>query len=104
MPAFTRDAAISPVTLRLMEIVLGIDNIVFISILTGKLPANQQPKARTLGLILAPVIRLSLLGRVKRIMGLTAVFFSVGKGDFTGRKLILLGAGLFLIGKSTPRD
>jgi predicted tellurium resistance membrane protein TerC len=59
------EIAVSLVTLSLMEIVLGIDNIVFISILTGKLPAAQQPKARNLGLILALVIRLGLLGAIK---------------------------------------
>jgi predicted tellurium resistance membrane protein TerC len=97
----------SLVTLSLMEIVLGIDNIVFISILTGKLPAEQQPRARTLGLTLALVIRLGLLGAIKWIMGLTAVLFTVsnpfGKEtwEFTGQKLILLGGGLFLMGKST---
>ncbi len=101
MPAFTGDAVISLVTPSLMEIVLGIDNIVFISILTGKLPAKQQPEARTLGLILALVIRLGLLGAIKWIMGLTAVLFSIATWDFTGQKLILLGGGLFLIGKST---
>ena len=91
----------SLVTLSLMEIVLGIDNIVFISILTGKLPAAQQPRARTLGLSLALVIRLGLLGAIKWIMGLTATLFTIGKWDFSGQKLILLGGGLFLMAKST---
>jgi len=103
----TPEALVSLVTLSLMEIVLGIDNIVFISILTGKLPAQQQPRARTLGLTLALIIRLGLLGAIKWIMGLTAVLFTVsnpfGKEswEFTGQKLILLGGGLFLRAKST---
>ena len=95
------EALLSLVTLSLMEIVLGIDNIVFISILTGKLPQEQQPKARNLGLVLALGIRLGLLGAIRWIMGLTAVLFSIGKWHFSGQKLILLAGGLFLIGKST---
>jgi predicted tellurium resistance membrane protein TerC len=102
MSEFLRpEALISLVTLSLMEIVLGIDNIVFISILTSKLPASQQPRARTLGLTLALIIRLGLLGAIKWIMGLTATLFAIGKWDFTGQKIILLVGGLFLIGKST---
>jgi len=95
------NAIFSLLTLSLMEIVLGIDNIVFITILTGKLPAAQQPKARNLGLVLALFIRLGLLGAIKWIMSLTATLFSVGKWDFSGQKLILLVGGLFLMGKST---
>ena len=101
------EAIVSLVTLALMEIVLGIDNIVFISILTGKLPEAQQPKARKLGLTLALGIRLLLLAGIKWIMGLKAVLFTVTlellkfKYDATGQKLILLVGGLFLIGKST---
>jgi predicted tellurium resistance membrane protein TerC len=92
---------LSLVTLSLMEIVLGIDNIVFISILTGKLPEAQQPRARTLGLTLALFIRLGLLGAIRWIMGLTAPLFSIFDWSFSGQKLILLGGGLFLMGKST---
>ena len=101
------EALVSLVTLSLMEIVLGIDNIVFISILTGKLPAEKQPRARTLGLSLALIIRLGLLGAIQWIMGLTATLFTVknpfaeGQWDFSGQKLILLGGGLFLMAKST---
>ncbi|HZE95869.1 MAG TPA: TerC family protein [Planctomycetota bacterium] len=98
---FTADALLSLLTLSLMEIVLGIDNIVFISILVGKLPAEQQDKARKLGLTGALLIRLGLLGAVKWIMGLTTVLFSIGTYPFSGQKLILLGGGLFLVGKST---
>ena len=103
----TPEALVSLVTLSLMEIVLGIDNIVFISILTGKLPADQQPKARKLGLGLALLIRLGLLGAIKWIMSLKATLFTVSLPllkfhlDVTGQKLILLIGGLFLIGKST---
>jgi len=95
------EALLSLLTLSLMEIVLGIDNIVFISILVGKLPAAQQKKARTIGLSLALVIRLGLLGAIKWIMGLTATLFTIFGKDVTGQKLILLGGGLFLVGKST---
>jgi len=101
------EALVSLLTLSLMEIVLGIDNIVFISILTGKLPLEQQPKARKLGLALALLIRLGLLGAIKWIMGLKATLFTVSlamlkfKLDVSGQKLILLIGGLFLIGKST---
>ena len=95
------EALLSLVTLSLMEIVLGIDNIVFITILTGKLPKEQQPKARNLGLVLALGIRLGLLGAIKWIMGLTAPLFTLWDWTFTGQKLILLGGGLFLMGKST---
>jgi predicted tellurium resistance membrane protein TerC len=101
------EALLSLVTLSLMEIVLGIDNIVFISILTAKLPRDQQPKARKLGLTLALVIRLGLLGAIKWIMSLKATLFTISlalfnfKLDVSGQKLILLIGGLFLIGKST---
>jgi predicted tellurium resistance membrane protein TerC len=104
---FSTEALVSLVTLALMEIVLGIDNIVFISILTAKLPEAQQPKARRLGLTLALVIRLALLGGIKWIMGLKAVLFTINlemlkfKFEATGQKLILLIGGLFLIGKAT---
>jgi predicted tellurium resistance membrane protein TerC len=105
---FTTEALISLVTLALMEIVLGIDNIVFISILTAKLPEAQQPKARNLGLTLALVIRLGLLFTIKWIMGLTATLFTIPLDfiqqkplDVTGQRIILLVGGLFLIGKST---
>jgi predicted tellurium resistance membrane protein TerC len=95
------DTYVSLVTLTAMEVVLGIDNIVFISILTGKLPPAEQPKARRLGLSLALIFRLGLLFALSWVMGLTAPLFAVlGKG-FSGRDLILLGGGLFLMAKST---
>jgi predicted tellurium resistance membrane protein TerC len=92
---------LSLITLTAMEIVLGIDNVIFISILVDKLPAGQQTKARKLGLGLALVLRLALLFAITWVMGLVNPLFSVfGKG-FTGRDLILLGGGLFLIVKAT---
>lgn len=95
------DTYVSLLTLIAMETVLGIDNVIFISILTGKLPAEQQPKARQLGLSLALIMRLGLLFALSWVMGLTTPLFSVlGKG-FSGRDLILLVGGLFLVAKST---
>src|SRR3954469_3812451 len=92
---------LSLVTLTAMEIVLGIDNIVFISILVDKLPAAQQGKARQLGLGLALILRLGLLFAITWVMGLTAPLFEVLEKGFSGRDLILLGGGLFLIFKAT---
>ncbi|HET8577657.1 MAG TPA: TerC family protein [Methylomirabilota bacterium] len=84
-----------------MEIVLGIDNIVFIAILVGRLPAGQQALARQVGLVLALGIRIGLLFAISWIMGLTAPFFSAFGRGVSGRDLILLGGGLFLIFKAT---
>jgi predicted tellurium resistance membrane protein TerC len=84
-----------------MEIVLGIDNVVFISILTGKLPPAQQPLARNLGLGLALILRLGLLFAISWVMGLTETLFEVLDKPFSGRDLILLGGGLFLVAKAT---
>ena len=95
------EALLSLLTLSLMEIVLGIDNIVFISILVGKLPLAKQKLARTLGLGLALFMRLGLLFSIKWIMGLKTVLFTVLGRDFSGQKLILLGGGLFLVAKSS---
>jgi predicted tellurium resistance membrane protein TerC len=104
------EALIALLTLTLLEIVLGIDNIVFIAILVAKLPADQQDKARRLGLGLAMGIRILLLLTISWIMGLTRPLFDVPKfwtslaGDthgVSGRDLILLLGGLFLIGKAT---
>jgi predicted tellurium resistance membrane protein TerC len=92
---------LSLITLTAMEIVLGIDNVIFISILTDKLPPNQQPLARRLGLSLALILRLGLLFAITWVMGLTEPLIDIlGKG-FSGRDLILLGGGLFLIVKAT---
>jgi predicted tellurium resistance membrane protein TerC len=87
--------------LTLLEIVLGIDNIIFISIITDKLASKDQRKARVLGLSLALVIRLLLLSVVSWIMGMTEPLFTVFGKEFTGQSLVLLAGGLFLIYKST---
>jgi len=92
---------VSLLSLTAMEIVLGIDNVVFISILTGKLPAEQQPLARRLGLSVALVLRLALLFAITWVMGLTAPLFTVLARTFSARDLILLGGGLFLVAKAT---
>lgn len=92
---------IALLTLTVLEIVLGIDNIIFISILVGKLAKAQQPKARRLGLALAMVLRIGLLASLAWIARLTSPLFTVlGKG-ISGRDLILLAGGLFLLTKAT---
>ncbi len=88
-------------TLTFLEIVLGVDNIIFISILSGKLPPDQQPKARRLGLIGAMLTRILLLFSLAWIIKLTAPLFAPFGHPISGRDLILIGGGLFLIGKST---
>ena len=98
---FTSDALIALLTLTVMEIVLGIDNIVFISILTGKLPEEQRPRARVLGLGAAMVSRILLLFAISWVIGLTAPLFSLFGLTFSGRDLILLGGGMFLLYKAT---
>jgi predicted tellurium resistance membrane protein TerC len=92
---------IALITLVVLEIVLGIDNIVFISILAGKLPAEQQARARQLGLAVALVTRILLLLSLSWVINLTEPLFSVIGFDISGRDLILLIGGLFLIYKST---
>ena len=88
-------------TLTALELVLGIDNIIFISILAGKLPPAQRNKARNIGILLAAVTRLALLMAIAWIVGLTAPLFSLFGHAFSWRDLILIGGGLFLIGKAT---
>ncbi len=88
-------------TLTLLELVLGIDNIIFISILSGKLPPNEQPKARFIGLSMALVMRIILLFSLSWIIGLTEPLLTVFGRSFSGRDLVLLIGGLFLIAKST---
>src|SRR5687768_7294250 len=92
---------IALLTLTLLEIILGVDNVVFISILAGKLPQEQQAKARTIGLALALVTRILLLLSIAWIATLTKPLFTVLKHGVSGRDLILLIGGLFLIGKAT---
>lgn len=88
-------------TLTALELVLGIDNIIFISILAGKLPVEQRARGRRIGIILAAGTRLLLLFAIVWIVGLTAPLFSVFGHVFSWRDLILIGGGLFLIGKAT---
>lgn len=95
------NAWIGLLTLTALEIVLGIDNIIFISILAGKLPRDQQPKARRLGLMGAFVSRLALLFSIAWIVKLTTPLFGVAGFGVSGRDLILIFGGLFLIGKAT---
>jgi predicted tellurium resistance membrane protein TerC len=92
---------ISLATLAAMEIVLGVDNIVFLTILAGKLPAAQQPLARRLGLGAALGTRLLLLFAITWLMGLTSDLFAVASMGFSGRDLILGAGGLFLMAKAT---
>jgi predicted tellurium resistance membrane protein TerC len=94
-------AWIAFLTLTALEIVLGIDNIVFISILAGRLPAEQRGKARKVGLGLAMIMRVLLLLSIAWIIRLTAPLFSVIGEEISGRDLILIIGGLFLVGKST---
>jgi predicted tellurium resistance membrane protein TerC len=95
------DVWIGFVTLVALEIVLGIDNIVFISILAGKLPAIQQARARQIGLGLALVMRIVLLLALSWVIGLTTPLFSLIGQEISGRDLILIVGGLFLLAKST---
>lgn len=95
------DVIISFLSLTLMEIVLGIDNIIFISILTNRLPVSQQAKARSIGIALAIVMRVGLLFAISWLVSLSEPLFSIFDMDVTIRDLILIAGGLFLIYKST---
>ena len=95
------EAWIALLTLTLMEIVLGIDNVVFISVLVQRLPAEQRDRARTIGLGLAMGMRILLLLSISWIVGLTEPVFTIGENGFSVRDLILIGGGLFLIWKAT---
>lgn len=95
------DTWIALLTLTLLEVVLGIDNIIFISLLTNKLPEATRPKARSAGIALALIFRIIMLLGITWIIGLTKPLFSVMNFAVTGRDLILLVGGLFLIAKST---
>ena len=88
-------------TLVALELVLGVDNVIFISILAGKLPLEQQPKARRTGIALAVISRILLLLSLSWIIGLTEPIFSIRNFHISGRDLILLIGGLFLMGKAT---
>ena len=101
------DALLTPhgvlalITLTFLEIVLGVDNMIFISILSGKLPVAQQPRARRSGLLAAMVMRIGLLLSIAWIIRLTAPLFSIFGREISGRDVILIGGGLFLLGKAT---
>jgi predicted tellurium resistance membrane protein TerC len=92
---------IALLTLTVLEIVLGIDNVIFISILAGKLPAEQRDRARIVGLSLAMLMRIALLFSISWVIGLTQPLFNVFGMDISGRDIILLGGGLFLLVKAT---
>jgi len=102
MDAFlTSDGILALVTLTFLEVILGVDNVIFISILSTKLPAAVQMKARRVGLVAAMVMRIVLLMSIAWITRLTAPLFTVFTQDISGRDLIMIGGGLFLIGKAT---
>jgi predicted tellurium resistance membrane protein TerC len=95
------DIWIAFLTLTVLEIVLGIDNVVFISILADKLPEHQRAQARRVGLGLAMIMRILLLLAISWVIGLTEPLFTIFSEELSGRDLILLGGGLFLLGKAT---
>jgi len=97
----TAEGWIALLTLTVLEIVLGIDNIVFISILAGKLPKDQRARARKVGLSLAMLIRIALLLSITWVMRLTTPLFAVLGQEISGRDVILIVGGLFLLAKST---
>src|SRR5712664_3924791 len=101
MPATTdSNPWVALLTLTAMEIVLGVDNIVFIAILVARLPAGQRERIRRIGIALALVIRIGLLFALSWLMGLTAPLFTVLDNEISGRDLILIAGGLFLVGNS----
>jgi predicted tellurium resistance membrane protein TerC len=102
MDAFLTSAGLlALVTLTFLEIVLGVDNVIFISILSSKLPREDQPRARRTGLVAAMFMRIALLMSIAWIIRLTAPLFSVFGRGISGRDLILIGGGLFLLAKAT---
>jgi predicted tellurium resistance membrane protein TerC len=102
MDAFlTSDGLLALVTLTFLEVILGVDNVIFISILSTKLPAAVQLKARRVGLLAAMVMRVALLMSIAWITRLTSPLFTVFSQEISGRDLIMIGGGLFLLGKAT---
>jgi predicted tellurium resistance membrane protein TerC len=95
------EAWLALVTLISLEVILGIDNIIFISILVGNLPAHQRERARRLGIGLALLLRLGLLACIAWIIGLVEPWFSLFGKEFSGKDLIMIGGGLFLLAKAT---
>lgn len=98
---FSPEAWIALATLTALEIVLGIDNIIFISVLAGRLPQDQRSRGRTFGLALAMITRIALLLSITLIMKLTAPILSIFGNEISGRDIILILGGLFLLAKST---
>ena len=98
---FSIASLISLLSLAVLEIVLGIDNIIFISIIAGKLPKQKQGKARAIGLALALIMRIALLFSISWIVGLKEALFSIGDFGVTGRDIILFSGGVFLLYKTT---
>lgn len=98
---FSLQSAISLATLAALEVVLGIDNVIFIAILAGRLPRAEQPRARRLGIGMAVITRILLLLGITWVMQLTQPLFGFLGWEFSGKQLILLGGGLFLIAKAT---
>jgi len=98
---FTADGILALITLTFLEVVLGVDNVIFISILSSKLPAADQPKTRRVGLLAAMVMRILLLMSIAWIVRLTAPLVTVFGRDISGRDVILIGGGLFLLAKAT---
>jgi predicted tellurium resistance membrane protein TerC len=97
----TTDALISLLTLTLLEVVLGIDNVIFITIVSGKLPADQRKKAQNQGLLIALFLRIALLFAISWVIGLKQDLLTLFGHGFSGRDLILLGGGLFLLYSTT---
>src|SRR5687767_7567747 len=97
----TTEGVVSLLTLTFLEIVLGIDNIVFISITSARLPQADQKKARTVGIVLALAVRIGLLMTISWIIGLKDPFLTLGNFELSFRDLILIVGGLFLLWKST---
>ncbi len=98
---FSVASLISLLTLSVLEIVLGIDNIIFISIVAGKLPKQDQPKARAIGLMLALIMRVALLFSISWIVSMKEPLFTINDFDVSGRDLILFAGGVFLLYKTT---
>ncbi|MBL8939978.1 MAG: TerC family protein [Archangium sp.] len=101
MSPFSTEALAAVISLTAMEVVLGIDNIVFISIVAAKLPPSQRQRIVRIGVLAALVLRVGLLSTLNWLMGLTTPLFTILQNEFTGRDLILLAGGLFLIFKAT---
>ena len=98
---FDPDLWVAFLTLTALEVVLGIDNLVFISVLTGRLPKDQQARGRAVGLGLALGMRIALLLTLSWVIGLTATLFTISGFEFSGRDVILIAGGLFLLAKAT---